>query len=120
MYEILDTGGCSVDVLVLPDADDGPANLSKTLVGVAIPLTIGLNFFAPEGGVALRLRCMLGTSVPEAAIDEHSNTGGSENDVDAPAAVRKDGSVDAEPESTRMERAAKFELSARITSANRR
>lgn len=59
---------------MLPDTDYRPALGLQSLVGIEITSAIGLDLFPPEPRITLRPRAMFGTSVPEATIDENSDS----------------------------------------------
>jgi hypothetical protein len=56
---------------MLPDANDQPAGISQELVLLSIPSGVALKLGGPESSVRDRYLAMLGTSVPEAAIDKY-------------------------------------------------
>jgi hypothetical protein len=79
------TTSARADRLVCPDADDRPSCLLE--VGISAPVTrdVGLDLLPPPFRVRLRPGHVFRAAVPEATVDEDSNSGTRENDVGAPA-----------------------------------
>jgi hypothetical protein len=81
---------------------------SACRIGVSTPILLKL--LGPPCAVLLRLCAVLGTAMPEAAVDEHGDARSRKSDVGAPAAALERGKVDAEPQSHSVERGAKLEF----------
>jgi len=72
-------------------------------IGLAIPLLVASEFGCPPGGIGGGRRLVLRAAVPEAAVDEHSDLGASEQDVRPTAGHVGQCLVDAIPEPQPME-----------------
>ena len=79
----LDAVGGGGDVLVLPDPHHGPARRREQLVDLRVALPVAGQLLLPEGFVGARHRAVLGTGVPEAAIDVDGDLGRPEDQVGA-------------------------------------
>lgn len=66
---------------VFPDPEHHPAMLEKSSVDSAIAFDIGGELRNPIVAIALRDVLVVRTPVPEAAIDEHSNSPPGKDDV---------------------------------------
>lgn len=83
-YDFLEYAArCCVYVFVFPDADDEPAGLGQSFVGVSIASHVSIELLRPPLCVSFGRGFVLGAAVPKAAIDEHRNFGGAEDDVGA-------------------------------------
>ena len=56
--------------LVLPYTDHTPTEIGETLVGFSVSAQIPLDLPSPERGISYRTRVVLGTTMPETAVDE--------------------------------------------------
>jgi hypothetical protein len=74
---------------VFPDADDLPAGLAQSAVGVRVTAAVLLDLSSPEGGVGTRLGAMLGAPVPVATINEDDHPRKSKDNVRAAAKARQ-------------------------------
>ena len=72
---------------MLPDPDHRPARVLKNNISLTIPLDVSCKLGQPVVLVALRVGCVLGTAMPEAAVDEDGDLLPREHDVGAPASV---------------------------------
>ena len=66
---------------MLPQAHDIPPGPPEVTRVAAIALPIATELRAPEGGVALGLRAVPRTAMPEAAVDEDHETTEAEDEV---------------------------------------
>ena len=66
---------------MLPDAQDAPVGPPQGLVHEPVTRLVAGNLVAPESGVAFRLRSVLGTAVPEAAIHKNREPKFGENEI---------------------------------------
>lgn len=72
-------------LLVLPDAQHEPTLCLEVFGRVGVPRAVGGKLSRPPLGVGHWLSPMLGTPVPEAAVDEDRDLVAGEGDVDGPA-----------------------------------
>lgn len=105
---------------MLPNADWQPPGRTEPFVGIAVTPSVGLNLFAPERGVGLRPGRVLGAAMPEAAIDEHCDSGRSEDDVGASTEAGQYRAVDPESETLGVEGATKLNLRPRVSPSRSR
>jgi hypothetical protein len=56
--------------IVFPDAEDAPASPAQSLINQAVTGDVGGELLFPERTVAGGLRAVLGTAMPEAAVNE--------------------------------------------------
>lgn len=68
-------------VLVLPEAQWHPADLSEVSISVEVASAVRGELLLPPGCVRLRCNPVLGAAMPEAPIDEHRHPCWSEEDV---------------------------------------
>ena len=66
---------------MLPDPTDSPTGGPQLVVVETITLHVAIEFCRPPGPVRRWSRRMLRTPVPEAAVNEHRQTYGAEDDV---------------------------------------
>jgi hypothetical protein len=66
---------------VFPEAEDRPSFAFQLLLYAAVTLNVTADLLAPEIAIALGHYTVLGASVPEAAVYEHRNLCGFENQV---------------------------------------
>jgi hypothetical protein len=88
--------------LMLPDTHHRPSLRPKPPVSVAVATTVAGELGGPELGVRLRVGGVLWAGVPEAAIDEHSNSLTREDDVGPSASVELEGPVHPIPKAAAM------------------
>jgi len=88
---------------MLPDADDFPARLAETFVGVLVPGDVPRELLCPPSTVPLWHRPVEGTHVPEAPVDEDGDLNASEDHVRAPARQSRQWVVHAEAQAPPME-----------------
>jgi hypothetical protein len=79
--------GDQVWVLVLPDSDHGPARGCEGRVVPPVPVFVASKLCSPVEAISLRTGAMVGTSVPEAAVDENRELGSREDDVGADSSM---------------------------------
>lgn len=103
--------------LVLPNPNYSPSSLDEQLVGVGVPLPVVPDLVGPERRVGLRDRVMLGTTVPETAVDEHSDLRACEYEVRPPIQSRDRAIVDAIPQARGVRGAPDSELGLRVAAA---
>jgi hypothetical protein len=107
-------------VLVLPDADYGPTVLPETSVGFAIPFSVAVELALPPLGVGLWPGAVLGTGVPEAAVDVDGDAGGPKDDVGTGANAWDRSAVDPEADAAAVELGADGALGQRVPPAELR
>lgn len=73
------------------------------MIRLLVPFHVAGELRLPPCGVGLRVRCVLGTTVPEAAVDEHGHTSGREHDVGPTPESANRPTVDVIPQPERME-----------------
>ena len=78
---------------MLPDSLDLPARFPKLRIGISVSTLVGFDLLTPEICIAGGPGRVLGTAMPKAAVDEDGHPGRGEGDIDAPAFVGQDGSV---------------------------
>lgn len=100
--------------IVLPEAENRPAGLDETLIGVTIPLHVPAQFLNPPLRPHLRTRSMNGAVVPEAAVDEHCQSGTREDDVRPSSRNARQRMIDPEPQPTPMELTPELDLRASV------
>jgi hypothetical protein len=79
--------GDKVWVLVLPDSDHGPARVCEGRVVPPVPVFVAGKLWSPVEAICLRTGTMVGTSVPEAAVDENRELGSREDDVGTDSSI---------------------------------
>lgn len=110
-----DGGGHSVRILVLPEPQDGPALVFQEAIRLAVSLPIGHDLRTPVRGIGLRWSVVLGTPVPEAAIDEHRYPRPGENDVGAPTSVdHRRSEIDTVSQAARVQETSHGQLRRRV------
>lgn len=98
-------------VIVLPDADDFPSCCREPLARVPITRLIPCDLAGPVPRIgAGRMAPVLSAAVPEAAIDEHGDSCGTEDDVDAAPGAGDDRPVDSESEAPAVQRSPQSNL----------
>lgn len=95
--------GCLMRVFMLPDANDCPARSVEPQVGVAIALDGPPQLLGPPGGVVLGRDGMDRAPMPEAAIDEHSDSASREHHVRTPSEVGQSSQVYPVPQPERVQ-----------------
>jgi hypothetical protein len=68
-------------VFVFPCPDDEPSRLLEAYLGSTVTLDVGVELGAPPLGICLGRDRMLGTAVPEAAVDEDRDPGTGEGNI---------------------------------------
>ena len=66
-----DPAGFALFQFVFPEADDAPARAPQGACHERIAPFVRAEFLPPEHGVVLRLRPVLGTTMPETTVHEH-------------------------------------------------
>lgn len=109
--ERADPHGGDGHVLVLPDAQDGPAFGFEGCCDALVSGDVGVELGDPVVAVGLGHVAVLGAHVPEAAVDEHGDLGLGEDDVGVRADVAgADQQVLAEPQAHGVEGGAEPDL----------
>lgn len=88
---------------MLPDPHYHPVGDLELAIGIAIAALVRGDLVLPVGTVRSWLGGVDGTTVPEAAIDEHSDLRRPEHDVDTPALVGQYWPVYAKSQTATME-----------------
>src|SRR5205807_1572554 len=91
-------------ILVRPHADRKPAGFCEACIRILVSPPIALDLFAPPLGVGSRPCSMLRAPVPEAAVDEDSDSCRSEDDVGTPPQTRHGASLDAKAKPEAVQR----------------
>jgi hypothetical protein len=73
-HQSFDTIGCHIWVLVLPDANYGPASPPQRHRVGSISADDALEFSSPVVSIRGRIGGVQGASMPEASVDEDSHT----------------------------------------------
>jgi hypothetical protein len=76
-----DSIGGFVGIFVLPDSDADPTGFGEALIGVAVSGSVVGDLAGPERSVGGCDGVVLGTAVPEAAVDENGDAGRGEHHV---------------------------------------
>jgi hypothetical protein len=84
-YERLNALRRDLWILMLPNPDDSPTGRFELAVGVGIPLLVTGELRLPVPVVDLWPAAVLGTAVPEAAVDKYRHARPWEDDIGAPA-----------------------------------
>jgi hypothetical protein len=85
---------------MLPVALRSPPSVEESSIDETVSLDVASQLVRPVRTITSRLRAVLGTSVPEAPIDEYGNTSPREHDVWAHHPVGKtQGTINKEPQS---------------------
>jgi hypothetical protein len=103
-----------VGVFVLPYSDAYPTGFGETPISVAVPGSVGGDLVCPEGGVGVCDGVVLGTAVPEAAVEEDSDAGRREHHVGGASEVAQWPSRDPVAQTSRMGGRAQGALGLRI------
>ena len=78
--------------LVLPYTDHTPTEIGEILVGFSVSAQVPLDLPAPERGISYGTRVVLGTAMPETAIDEDGDLAtGRKQGREYPAGRAEDG-----------------------------
>src|ERR1700722_2815857 len=102
VHDALDPSCCTGWVLVFPHPNDLPPGLSKPSISVTVTLPVPPELLFPPLGVRSWACPVLRARMPEAPIDHHRNSTGSEDDVGAPPQPRNRRSVDSVAEAQSM------------------
>lgn len=105
----LDSVSCHPHVLVFPDPQNQPVQVSQSPVIASVPLPVGRDLCAPPLGIGFRGDRVLGTAVPEASVDLNCDLRPAKNDV---GSSRKTTNVDTVSEATSMQLRPKISLGA--------
>jgi hypothetical protein len=106
-------------ILMLPNSNRRPSRLFERPVGIGVAALIGPDLCPPPLCILLRPSAVLGTAVPEAAIYEDRNLMSREGDIGTSARDRQ-GIVNAEPQSSTMEKRPNSDLRGCISLSLRR
>lgn len=98
--QLLDPVCCRGHVVVFPDVDGLPPEPDEFCVLSPIPPLVGSELLPPPVGVVLRRDAMVGTSMPEAPVDENGDSCASERQV---GCAGEPNEPDAVPESSTVE-----------------
>lgn len=82
---------------MFPDPDHLPPDSSQTCVCIMVTVTIRLDFLSPELDVALWPGTVFRTTMPEAPIDEDSNTRPCKDEVCSTPRSLQDWEIDSIP-----------------------
>ncbi len=104
---------------MLPDADHPPPRVPQLPIRVGVAPAVRLDLLAPEARVGLGPSAVLRTAVPETAIDEHGEPGGSEHDVGATTYGWDWGSIHAVAETEAVQLTPNGHFSGRVSPARR-
>lgn len=88
---------------VFPDPQDVEAKSTKADGAVGIPRSVSLDLVAPERLACFRHHEVVGTAVPEAAVDKDVQTRTREYNVGASATIEGKLKIDAEAQACAME-----------------
>lgn len=80
-------------VLVFPNPDHQPVCSFEGRLLFAIPSYVAIQLWAPVPWVRLRRGSVVGTAVPETAVDEDGQPGTEEDDVGAGSTIRCDDEI---------------------------
>lgn len=81
MDSLLDPAGRGIRVLVLPDSDDAPAAGPKGSVRIGVAGPVGNDLATPELRIGPRPGSVLRATVPEASVDEDSDSRPAKDDI---------------------------------------
>ncbi len=99
-----DPEGDDSGVLMLPSPDHGPPSLGESAVGIGVACLVAADLLGPVPRVDIVPSApVVGTPVPEAAVNEHGDSCARENDVGLAAQVGEGLHVDPVPHAHRME-----------------
>ncbi len=106
-----------VGVFMLPDSDADPTGFGEALIGVAVSGSVVGDLAGPERSVGGCDGVVLGTAVPEAAVDENGDAGGGEHHVGGTSEVAQGADRHPVAQTLRMSGRAQGELWLRIASS---
>jgi hypothetical protein len=66
---------------MLPNPNDQPASLRETPIRIFVPFLVRFDLATPEFGIRFRPSTVHGAAVPEASINENSDTGRNKGQV---------------------------------------
>jgi DNA (cytosine-5)-methyltransferase 1 len=95
---------------VLPDAHHDPTQFRQVLVSPPVTHDIPSQLLGPPGLVGFWLSPVIRTSVPEAAVNEHSHSFGGEGQVRSPSGHARKGGIDPVPKTPCVEKPAQRHL----------
>lgn len=117
-HQLLDLGGCSSHVLVLPDAHDMPARFGEPPVGIYVSRPVPGDLVRPVPLVHGRdMGTVLRTPVPEAPVNKDSYAAGTEHDVDLPSSPSDDRTMQSIPQASSMKFSPQCQLRGSIDGA---
>jgi DNA (cytosine-5)-methyltransferase 1 len=99
-----------IGALVLPDANHLPACVAKHAIGIAVPRHVAGQLLRPPLTVVARARRVLGTTVPEATVDEDRHVARSEGQVGSPTRQAWQRVIDSIAVSQVMQSTSQFEF----------
>jgi hypothetical protein len=70
-----------VGILMLPDSEHSPTELSQASVGVTVSLLVLADLLSPPRRIGLRLGAMFRAAVPEATVDKYGKSRVGKNDI---------------------------------------
>jgi hypothetical protein len=92
--------------LVLPNPDHGPAKVFERDIGLLVTPAVGRDLLAPPSGVRFGCNAMVRASMPEAPVDEDSDAGTREHNVDSPSREPGYGLIDTKTQTTLVQQRA--------------
>lgn len=116
-HGLLNAGGYGLGRLVFPSPQYCPARRGEQAVSVGVPGLVSGQLVRPERGVCGGAAPVLRASMPEAAVDEHRDSCGSEDDVRTAAQSGQWGPINPVPQPRCMQEAADRQLGGRIAGA---
>ena len=115
---LLDVIGDACRGLVLPRPNHRPARCAKGVVDAFVASPIASQLRVPVAAIRPRSSAVLGTAMPEAAVDEHGEAGAGKHDVWAHAyRASVDRQVDSVSEAAPMEYGSEEEFRFRVAAA---
>lgn len=114
-HQLLELARGVDNVGVLPDSHYRPTCAFKQSVGVFVASAVACNLLSPETGVGLSDSVVIGTPVPEASVNEDSNTKPGKHDVCRTADGSNWATMDEVPEPPCVQLSSDRQLGPRIT-----
>src|SRR5579862_289039 len=108
---------CRTRILVLPDPDRRPSSSSQHAIYLGVPLSGSLQLQEPVVSVCPRSDRVLGTPVPEAAVDENGDADTAEYEISRSAQGRDRTLANPVTESPRVHVATNCELRTGVPTA---
>jgi len=112
---IADCIGYGFRVLMLPEAQDGPAGSAQTSVRVGVTCPVRLDLARPVLGIRLGRDVMIAATVPIASIYEHGYALAHEEKVSRPPEVGYRSLGHAIPKASRVDRPAHPQFGTRVS-----